>query len=322
MNITAIIVTYNRKIDLLRCIRAVLNQIHKVTSIVIIDNYSTDNTFEYIYQNLYDCFKTQIPELNKNTLAKLPPITDINIYYEYEEKNTGGAGGFCRGMEIADQILQTDYIWMMDDDGYPSQECLEKELILYSNFDYILPVSINDVNNEELSWPTRMRNRAFTSNYMQLLQSWGDAMYFGTPFNGALLSKRCFKSVGYVNKFFFIWGDENEYSWRCKKYGIIPITRMDAIFYHPAQKRSHVPIMGGLIKVVYSNSALRMVCFVRNETYISLHYRNKIRILLHLLAYSWLFLITRKLDIKGYKLYLASVADAFKNDFTRHLKYL
>jgi rhamnopyranosyl-N-acetylglucosaminyl-diphospho-decaprenol beta-1,3/1,4-galactofuranosyltransferase len=322
MNITAIIVTYNRKEDLLRCIRAVLNQTYKVTSVVIIENVSADNTFGDICQNLYNCSETQIPELNKNTLTKWPSITAANVYYEYEEKNTGGAGGFCRGMEIADQILQSDYIWMMDDDGYPSEECLARELILGSEFNYVLPISVNIINHEELSWPTRMRDKAFTSNYKELLQSWGDTMYSGTPFNGALISKHCLDLVGYVNKDFFIWGDENEYSWRCKKYNIIPVTQMDAIFFHPAQKRDHVSIMNDMAKVIYSESRLRMVCFVRNETYISLHYRNKLRILTHLLAYSWLFLITRKLDIEGYKLYLASVIDAFKNDFTRHLKYL
>jgi GT2 family glycosyltransferase len=72
-NITAIIVTHNRKIDLLRCIQAVLSQTHKPTSIVIIDNASTDNTFGHIYQNLYNASEEQIPNLSKSTLVKLMP---------------------------------------------------------------------------------------------------------------------------------------------------------------------------------------------------------------------------------------------------------
>jgi rhamnopyranosyl-N-acetylglucosaminyl-diphospho-decaprenol beta-1,3/1,4-galactofuranosyltransferase len=322
MNITAIIVTYNRKVDLLRCIWAVLSQTHKVTSIVIIDNASTDNTFEYIYQDLYNCSETQVPELNKNTPEKWPPIAATNVYYEYEKKNTGGAGGFCRGMEIADQILQSDYIWMMDDDGYPNLACLEHLIIGKKNYAYCMPISLDITDNTKLSWPIRKKNWIRTIYYKDLYESWGPIMDRVVPFNGVLLSKSCIKEVGYINKDFFIWGDDYEHYWRCKKHGITPVTLMNAIFYHPANKISLVPILGGLFKLPYVSSKLRMVCLARNSTYINLHYSKKTNIVIKFFMYSWLFLITRKLDIEGYKLYLASVADAFKKDFTRHLKYL
>jgi rhamnopyranosyl-N-acetylglucosaminyl-diphospho-decaprenol beta-1,3/1,4-galactofuranosyltransferase len=321
MNITAIIVTYNRKIDLLRCLRAVLNQTHKLTSIVIVDNASVDNTFKYIYQNLYSCPETKPPELIKNTLAKLPGITGINMYYEYEEKNTGGAGGFCRGMEIADQVLESDYVWMMDDDGYPDLACLEKLAGSEQKSDYIMPVNIDIIDNSKLSWPIRRKNRLIV-NYKELCRYYGTIMNIVTPLNGVLLSKYCIKKVGYINKYFFIWGDDMEHYYRCKKNGIVTLTLLDAIFFHPQNKMTFVKICGGLFKLRYTESKIRLICLFRNFIYINLHYRNKIRILLHILAYSWLFLITRKLDIDGYKLYWASVMDAFKNDFTRHLKYL
>jgi rhamnopyranosyl-N-acetylglucosaminyl-diphospho-decaprenol beta-1,3/1,4-galactofuranosyltransferase len=211
---------------------------------------------------------------------------------------------------------------MMDDDGYPSQECLERLLLFVSQYDYVTPVCINIDNHNELSWFTRMKNFKRTNCYRKLKESWGDIMNYVTPFNGVLLSKQCVAKVGYVNKYLFLWGDEYEHYYRCKKNGFVPVTIMNALFFHPAQKLPLVPVVRGLFAVPYVDSKLRMICLIRNGIYISLHYRNKLRILLHLLAYSWLFLITRKLDIEGYKLYLASVMDAFKNDFTRHLKYL
>jgi hypothetical protein len=60
-NITTIIVTYSRKIDLLRCIKVILSQTHKPAPIVIIDNASHLNISS----------KEQIANLPKSTLVKL-----------------------------------------------------------------------------------------------------------------------------------------------------------------------------------------------------------------------------------------------------------
>lgn len=97
---------------------------------------------------------------------------------------------------------------------------------------------------------------------------------------------------------------------------------MNAVFYHPAAKLHFVSICFGLFKVPYVDSPLRMICLARNYTYIYLHYDKKIKIFIKFLMYTWLFLITRHGDIKGWKLYINSVRDGFKGDFTRHLKYL
>ena len=47
-NIYAVVVTYNRKDILTKCIDAILTQSHPVSKLVIIDNNSTDGTEEYL----------------------------------------------------------------------------------------------------------------------------------------------------------------------------------------------------------------------------------------------------------------------------------
>jgi rhamnopyranosyl-N-acetylglucosaminyl-diphospho-decaprenol beta-1,3/1,4-galactofuranosyltransferase len=321
LNITAIIVTYNRTAELIRCIKAILSQTHKVTAILVIDNAS-DGTFYEVCRELYQSAADKIPSLLIDQLMVLPPVKGINIYYEYKGINSGGAGGFYSGLKTANEVLHADYFWLMDDDGYPSEDCLEKQLSLTDRYDYVMPVGINTEDHAELSWPTRKRNKRRTIYYDELKQSWGAIMNYVIPFNGSLLSKFCIDSVGYINKDFFIWGDDYEHYWRCRKKHIDPVTAMDAIFYHPAQRIALVSIFFGLLKIPYVASDLRMVCLVRNSTYIYLHYDGKIKIILKFFMYTWLFLVTRKFDMGGYKLYLQSVLDAFNNDFTRHLKYL
>lgn len=297
--VSAVIVTYNRKKELLRCISAVKNQSYKIDYIIVVNNASSDDTAEAVKEQFGDS------------------VILINL-----SSNTGGSGGFYTGLKYTHENLHTDLYWLMDDDGYPEQNCL-KQLVLESDkYDYIMPVSIDIENHEKLSWPVRKRNKIKTDAALELRNSWGKIMDYVTPFNGVLLSQKCVKSVGYINKDFFIWGDDYEHYYRCLKCGIRPVTLLDAVFYHPSLKLPFIKIFFGLFCVPYVDSKLRMVCLIRNYTYIYIHYKKWYKIPLKFIMYTWLFLITRHGDFSGWKLYILSVIDGFKGDFTRHKAYL
>ena len=132
MSISAIIVTYNRSFELLRCVQAVLNQTSKVDSIVIVNNASTDNTLE----KLGEFFNISLNAIEYNEkLNFLKSEKDSDIYLICKNENSGGAGGFYSGLKKAHECLKTDYYWLMDDDGYPSNKCLE--MLSYFFFDII-----------------------------------------------------------------------------------------------------------------------------------------------------------------------------------------
>lgn len=297
--VSVVIVTYNRKNELIRCIKAVKNQTLKPDKIIVVNNASTDGTEKTVVEQ----FAATVILLNLN-------------------ENTGGSGGFYTGLKYAHENLKTDLYWLMDDDGYPSNNCLEMLVSESDNYDYIMPASIDINNHKILSWPIRKRNGKKTESYEELKSDWGEILNYVTPFNGVLLSKKCVDEVGYINKDFFIWGDDYEHYYRCKKYGYNPVTLLSAEFYHPANKVTLHPLIFGLTKIAYSESKIRMICLARNWTYIYLHYNQKYKIIIKFLMYTWLFLITRHGDFAGWKLYCASVKDGFKGDFTRHLKYL
>lgn len=297
MDVSTIIVTYNRKNELIRCINAVLAQSVKPANIVVVNNASTDGT--------------------KEIVSKLfPDIILINL-----SENSGGAGGFCTGLEYAHKELNSSYFWLMDDDGYPEKNCLEILLKSVDSHDYVMPVSLNIENPLELSWPTRMRNGKKTVLHTELKKSWGEIMDYVTPFNGVLLSKKCVDKVGYINKDFFIWGDDYEHYYRCLKNSIRPVTLLNATFFHPAQKIHLVKICLGLFKIPYVPSRLRMFCLVRNWTYIYRHYGQFYKIPIKYFMYWWLFHITLKNESDYWGLYKKAVKDGFKEDFTRHFLY-
>lgn len=316
-SVCAIIVSYNRKKDLLRCVNAVLGQSVKVDSVLVVDNASTDGTAVFLCENLGIILNEQ-----KNKVIDCGVLNKVNVYYFRSSENTGGAGGFYIGMKIAHEMTKFDAFWLMDDDGYPSFNCLEKQLDVFGEHDYVMPVSIDVDNHDKLSWPTRLKNGTKTVYYDVLKSEYIDKIYHVFPFNGALFSKKMVDIVGYVNPDLFIWGDDYEHFYRCLKSKFVPVTYLNAVFYHPANKVNLSPIIFGLVKVPYVQSPLRMICLARNWTFINLHYGNSYKIFFRFVAYTWLFLVTQKLNFKDWWLYCLSVKDGFLNDFTRHLKYL
>ena len=95
-DIVAIIVTYNRKELLKESILSLFQQTYQNFSIYIIDNASTDGTYEYINDML----------------------DNDRLYYFNTGKNLGGAGGFSFGIKEAVQN-GFSYLWIMDDDTLP-----------------------------------------------------------------------------------------------------------------------------------------------------------------------------------------------------------
>ena len=318
-SICAIVVTYNRKKLLIRCIKELLKQNYPLNSILIIDNASTDQTFEALC-NFFDSTAT-IRDEEVITLTQTLQKTKILIYRTC--KNIGGAGGFHTGIKIAREMNTFQAYWLMDDDGYPNTYCLETLLQYIDQYNYVMPVSIDIENHTKLSWASRLKEKKKkTLIYNELKNSWGEIMYYVYPFNGCLFNNFLIDTVGNIKKELFIWGDDYEHYFRCLKKGIKPITITNAKFYHPANKIQTHPILFNKIQIPYVESKLRFVCLIRNWAYIYKTNNQYWHMLRSFIAYSWLFLITRKFDFKGYKLYLKAFIDGITEKFNRHLKYL
>lgn len=316
-NICAIVVTYNRSSLLLRCIDAVLAQTYKCRTLLIVDNASIDDTEAQLINKF-----SYTDVIQEDATTFLVKRDNVKILYVKKSKNEGGAGGFSLGLQIAHQMQKFDGFWIMDDDGYPAPHCLEYLIPHIEKYDYVMPASIDVDHRDKMSWPTVLRGGGKSIYYDQVKQSWGEVMEYIYPFNGSLMSCKLVDSVGYVDKRLFIWGDEYEHYWRCKQHRYNPITITGAKFYHPANKMNFEPILFGLIHVPYVDSKWKMICLARNYTYIYLHYGMWYKIPLKFLVYMWLFLVSRKFDWQGWRLYVLSVIDGFREDFTRHYKYL
>ena len=106
MKLGVVIVTYNRLELLKECVAACLKQTYEFERVIIINNASTDGTYEYLSKI-------------KNDKVKI-----VN-----SETNLGGSGGFYVGIENAIS-LDLDYVLVIDDDAILDKE-YNNEIVRY-----------------------------------------------------------------------------------------------------------------------------------------------------------------------------------------------
>lgn len=220
----AVIVTFNRKELLARCLDAVLAQTRPAERVFVIDNASTDGTHEFLEE--------------KGLLRD-------HVEYVRLGSNSGSAGGFHEGMKRACDAGY-DWLWLMDDDGYPAPDCLERLSSRQADLDVIGPAVVRPDDASRLTWgPRRVHPsgrfktfQAMSDDYQQLLRESPGGIYsgFAALFNGVLISRRVPAAIGYVLADLFIWGDENEYLWRCKSTGFRVGMCVSALHYHATVK--------------------------------------------------------------------------------------
>ncbi len=221
-NVAAVVVTHNR-LDMLKdAIEALKAQTYN-TDIVIINNGSTDGTFEYLNAE-----------------------KDIMVIHQ---DNVGATGGFFAGIKYATE-QGYEYSWVMDDDVIPDKEALHR---LLQDYDFLS-------TSEEVGF---ICGRVFSTehefaNVPSIDHSpngtgypdWGKYLNRGiipvssATFVSVLIPTKIVKEVGLPLREYFIWGDDTEYTLRISsKYkcffsansniihrrvgGILDITKID-----------------------------------------------------------------------------------------------
>lgn len=190
----AIVVTYNRKELLQQNIEALLKQtVRDTLEIIIIDNASTDGTFE--------------------ALDKY--VINNEIIYINTGSNLGGAGGFQYGIRYAAE-QDYEFVWVMDDDCIPEENALEKlyeaDEKLEGNYGYLSSKvlwkdgTICQMNRQRKT--VTQYNKDFESNYVPIKMA---------SFVSLFIPVNIVKIIGLPIKEFFIWTDDWEYTRRISR---------------------------------------------------------------------------------------------------------
>lgn len=191
--ICAVIVTYNRLEVLKSSLAHVMAQTLKPSSIIVVDNNSTDGTVDYL----------------KSIQGK------DNIETVYTGANIGYAGGIAHGMARGLQLDEFDYFWIMDDDSLPQSNTLNDlvETIKTTSFDILGLEGSNYRYGVKQKIP-------FTAEKVQAVDF--------VLIDGALVTAAAVKKVGFPNEKFFMMCEDYEYCKRLSKNGFkVGLLNMD-----------------------------------------------------------------------------------------------
>lgn len=198
----AVIVTYNRRYLLQECINDVENQIIAPSSIIVINNASTDDTLRYL------------EELNKKS-----SIFDIvNL-----SQNIGGAGGFAKGMEIALQ-KDVDCVLVLDDDAMIDRDYMRN----------ILQTRVQNPQYKAFAGMVKTGGRIDTFHRRNLqkigllFKNCKEREYRQSSFTcdiasfcGMVIDTDLIRQIGLPHTEYFICYDDTEYSLRINHYSKI-----------------------------------------------------------------------------------------------------
>jgi rhamnopyranosyl-N-acetylglucosaminyl-diphospho-decaprenol beta-1,3/1,4-galactofuranosyltransferase len=182
-NVTVIMVTFNRSNIIQESIDFVLRQNYAIANLVIVDNCSTDNTIE---------------------LLELLHNDDNRIHIVRSNFNGGYASGLDIGINWAEENLQSDFYWLMDDDSHPALDALE--------------LLINNIKSSsyDMIGLTGFRQTWFSKKTLNPIQSIIPCDYI--LIDNALIKAEIIKTVGTPNPDFFMMCEDYEFCLRIRKF--------------------------------------------------------------------------------------------------------
>ena len=210
LSLCGVLVTFNRLEKLKKTIEAYEKQSLLPKYLVVIDNCSTDGTKEYL-----DEWMKEKKEFEKIVI--------------HMESNTGGSGGFYKGIEEA-QKLDVEWIYLSDDDAYLTDNALETFYNRKERLDSTIGVIASTVDAPDgitllHRRVAKLSKLAFKEVYSKeedyKMDSFPIDMF---SFVGVFIRKEACVEAGLPMKDYFIWYDDTEYSYRItRKYKAVCI---------------------------------------------------------------------------------------------------
>lgn len=292
MKIAALVVTFNRLDKLKKC-WAAIEQL-SFSEIVIVDNASTDATYEW-----------------------LSNIQDPRLIIIHNETNEGGAGGFLRGSKWIANNINPDWILMFDDDAYPEKNMLDKFISSDKKNANVIAANVYDRNGSRckmnIPWikiPNSINDLYLYNKKPFLYEANKDehSEIITFSFVGVFIDFETLKvSYSKIRKELFIYFDDVYYSWSLKNMGFKMIYNPELIFHHDVvESTSAMPPW----KIYYlaRNLILSRKIFLANTPF------SKLSILLRLLKY--LYMVKKSSCKKEYLISLFKGAiDGLKYNF-------
>lgn len=313
--IVAVVVTYNRKNLLLKCLESLSHQTRPIDGLILVDNASTDGTPDLLLQtgvlNTLPLEHSSFPQEFSSQPSIMGGIPTIVIRMN---ENTGGAGGFHEGVKRAYQE-GADWIWIMDDDIEANASCLEG-LLSFSDISRCIHPRKYFNNRVEHDWEgyydMRTGKRIFQAN-----PSFKKGFAFCTIntgcFEGMLVHRSIIDAIGYPDKRFFIGMDDSIFGFMAHFHTPVLYLRDPFVTKRIDDPQVNTPISDRTLYYGMRNSFLLQEAF--NRLVPKYRWTRAFFLGLKFFDYSLNILQSRKQKISGFKALLKGLKDGLTGQF-------
>ena len=230
--VSIIIITFNRKADLLRCLASLQNLTYRHIETIVVDNHSSDDTVEAV--------KRHYPQ----TTLILNPC------------NVGTSRARNRGIVNA----QGELIWFLDSDT----ELLEPDTLSRMVTLFIDRKDLGSLGGQIINEPGGMKywimdakiDRKIPAHLPEVLEQ--EVIYLATC--NCLTRKSFLTAIGGFDPFYFYYGEDLDYGFQLSARGLKNVFRSDCCVLHHFSQNQRI----GNYYLCYRN-ALR--CLLINQSF-------------------------------------------------------
>jgi rhamnopyranosyl-N-acetylglucosaminyl-diphospho-decaprenol beta-1,3/1,4-galactofuranosyltransferase len=241
--VVAVVVTMNRRDQLVDSLKAIATQNRPVDHLIVVDNGAGEPARDVVEN------------------AGMPHT------YLHSSRNLGGAGGFALGMLHA-LAMGAEWIWCADDDGRPADETVLEVLLAEAQargLAEVSPMVLNIDDPQLLAFPLRRGlswKRSVSDLGVEFLPG------IASLFNGALFRASTLDAVGVPDLRLFVRGDETEVHRRLARSGLKFGTSLRAAYLHPDGTEEFKPMLGGRLSAQDPEDDAKRYYTYRNRGYL------------------------------------------------------
>ncbi|MFD2161832.1 glycosyltransferase [Paradesertivirga mongoliensis] len=308
--VCVVTVTYGDRWKFLSQVLSQVQDLSHVTSVVIVNNASD-----------YDV---------GNCISK---ISNEKYTLLNQETNLGSAGGYKKGIEYASR-LDVDFIWLLDDDNLPAENCLEELLVKWQSIPgdsnkkalfclredrtqhikiaqgedpyrfYLVPNNFLGFSLSRLISNQIKKTRDRSKSGLAL----EDSKIPFAPYGGLLFHLSVIKEIGFPNETFYLYVDDTEFTYRITEKG-------GEIWLIPSCRIIDIDKSQG---VGYKNRLLRSALLDNWNFRTYYHVRNMIYFNKKAIKNNYLFKVNKNIYLTG--LYIISICSSKRKVFNALLE--
>lgn len=263
--VVAVILSHNAQASLLQVVRAVRSQTHRVDSIVVVDNGSSDGSADKVASLFPQVFVIALPE------------------------NVGVGAGHNRGWEYALHRLGADYIWSLEHDSVPDADCLRQLMAAYAG--HPLHQTLGAIcPHQQLGECWQRESPVYLwkgTRFARILVEPSTTLprySRSLTFNGTLLPCSVIRKVGLLNCAYFLGQEDFEFALRLKRHGLGLLLVPRAVVHHDILRHSRKIEFFGRLLVLHEQGIKRTYYSVRNAIALQVQLRGQTRTLVRVLV--------------------------------------